>query len=171
MFAQSVFNAMHRPTLSGMTQPRWGWDGLSGRFSQGTPLFPVLNQAVHQVILLATHRFGLSCRKERGTLGWRTQSRWDCLMVSQSFNPIHNVRRIQSGAFAKDRAVWFQPQGGCVTKPRDGPVFPDTLEQTAVSRRTTTQTRRLPLDQKERAYPGEKRVLEFIPTPTGLRHA
>src|ERR1044071_3344099 len=105
MFAQSVFNAMHRPTLSGMTQPRWGWDGLSGRFSQGTPLFPVLNQAVHQVILLATHRFGLSCRKERGTLGWRTQSRWDCLMVSQSFNPIHNVRRIQSGAFAKALAA------------------------------------------------------------------
>src|ERR1044071_2595174 len=81
MFAQSVFNAMHRPTLSGMTQPRWGWDGLSGRFSQGTPLFPVLNQAVHQVILLATHRFGLSCRKERGTLGWRAESRWDCLSL------------------------------------------------------------------------------------------
>ena len=51
-------------------------------------------------------------------------------MVSQSFNPIHNIRRIQSGAFAKDRAVWFQPQGGCVTKPRVGPLFPDTLEQT-----------------------------------------
>ena len=48
-----------------------------------------------------------------------------------------------------------QPQGGCVTKPRVGPLFPNTLEQRSASRRATTQTRNPPLDQKERGYPGE----------------
>src|ERR1044071_5960157 len=154
-----------------MTQPRWGWDGLSGRFSQGTPLFPVLKQAVRQVILRRNTYVRSELQERARNPGLEDAIPLGLSEPRQSFNPIHNVRRIQSGAFAKDRAVWFQPQGGCVTKPRVGPLFPDTLEQTPVSRRTTTQTRSLPLDQKERAYPGEKRVLEFIPTPTGLRHA
>src|ERR1044071_4737948 len=65
------------PKVERRKQNEIGGHGFSGTFSQGTPLFLVQQQAFIKGFL---RRDTVYCKssKERGTLGWRTQSRWDC---------------------------------------------------------------------------------------------
>ena len=78
----------------------------------------------------------------------------------------------------KDRIVFGaianflgQPQGGCVTKPKGWPALSEH-PGAKVCIQTRDDPNAEPAIGPERAgLPWGKRVLEFIPTPTGLRHA